>query len=107
MNPPRIRIDEKDVQASVDVLTNVFIHPFSEMSLASISTGIIATENAAESMLEAEINGMNKIAKFISKRLWPGKRVSFFDPINRSNTTTFDTIKKKNNCKIKNKVMPI
>lgn len=53
----------------MDVLTNVFIHPFSEMSLASISTGIIATENAAESMLEAEINGMNKIAKFISKRL--------------------------------------
>ena len=66
MNPTRIRRDEKDVQAVADVLTNVFLHPCSEMSLGSISTGIIITENAAESMLEAKINGMNKIAKFIS-----------------------------------------
>ena len=37
--------DENDIQAVVDVLTNVFIHPFSEITLASISTGIIVNEN--------------------------------------------------------------
>ena len=45
-NPPSNRRDENDVQAIVDVLTNVFIHPFNEMPLASISTGIIVNENA-------------------------------------------------------------
>ena len=77
------------------------------MPLASISTGIIVTENAAGSMLEAKINGINEMGKFISNRLQPGKTVSFFDPIKRSNTMTFGTIKKKRTSKIKNKVMSI
>ena len=66
LNPPSIRRDENDVQASVDVLTNVLIHSFSEMPLASISTGIIVNENATARMLEAKINGMNEMEKFIS-----------------------------------------
>ena len=106
-NPPSNRRDENDVQAVVDVLTNVFIHPFNEMPLASISTSIIVNENAAESMLEAKINEMNKMGKFINDRLQPGKMVSFFEPIKRSNTMTFDAIKKKRTCKIKNKGMSI
>ena len=77
------------------------------MPLASISTGIIVNENAAQSMLEAKINEMNKIGKFINDRLQPGKMVSFFEPIKRSNTMTFDAIKKKRTCKIKNKGMSI
>ena len=107
MNPSSIRRDENDVQAVADLLTNVFIHPFREMPLAPISTGIILTENAAENMLESKINGMNKLGKFISDRIQPGKLVSFFDPIKRSNNMTFDTIKKTRTCKIKNKVMSI
>lgn len=81
--------------------------PFSKIALASISTGIMANENAAESMLEANINGTNEMGKFISDQLQPGKTVSLFDPIKRSSTMTFDTIKKKRTCKIKNKVMYI
>ena len=60
-----------------------------------ISTGIIVTENAAERMLEAKINGINEMGKFITDQLQPGKRLSFFDPFKRNNTMTFDTIKKK------------
>ena len=107
LNPSSIRRDENNVQAVVDVLTNVSIHPFSEKPFASISTGITVNENDAASILEAKINGMNEMGKFISDRLQPGKTVSFFDPIKRSNTMTFDTIKKKRTCKIKNKVMSI
>ena len=107
MNPSSIRRDENDVQAVADVLINVFIHPFREMPLAPVSTGIIVTENAAENILESKINGMNELGKFISDRIQPGKMVSFFDPIKRSNTMTFDTIKKTRTCKIKNKVMSI
>ena len=72
-----------------------------------ISTGIIVTENAAERMLEAKINGINEMGKFITDQLQPGKRLSFFDPFKRNNTMTFGTIKKKkkNPCKIKTKVM--
>ena len=95
MNPSIIRRDENDIQAVVDVLTNVFIHSLSEMPLASISTGIIVNENAAASMLEANINGMNEMGRCISDRLQPAKTVSFFDPSKGRNTLTFDTIKKK------------
>ena len=91
----------------MDVLPNVFIHPFSEMPLTPISTGIIVNENAAASLSEVQINGMNEMGKFISDRLQPGKTVSFFDPVKRNNTMTFDTIKKKRSCKIKSKVMSI
>ena len=62
-----------------------------------ISTGIIVTENAAERMLEAKINGINEMGKFITDQLQPGKRLSFFDPFKRNNTMTFGTIKKKKN----------
>ena len=48
----------------MNVLTNVFIHPFSEMSLASISTCTIVNENVTESMLKAKINAMNEMEKF-------------------------------------------
>lgn len=48
----------------MDVLTNAFIHPFSKMSLASISTCTIVNENVAESMLKAKINAMNEMGKF-------------------------------------------
>ena len=51
-----------------------------------ISTGIIVTENAAERMLEAKINGINEMGKFITDQLQPGKRLSFFDPFKRNNT---------------------
>ena len=107
LNPSSIRRDENNVQAVVDVLTNVSIHPFSEKPFASFSTGITVNENDAASILEAKINGMNEMGKLISDQLQPGKTVSIFDPIKRSNTMTFDTIKKKRTCKIKNKVMCI
>ena len=48
----------------MDVLTNAFIHIFSKMSLASISTCTIVNENVAESMLKAKINAMNEMGKF-------------------------------------------
>ena len=50
---------------------------------------------------------MNEMGKFISDRLQPGKTVSFFEPIKRSNTMRFDTIKKKRTCKFKKKIMSI
>ena len=40
-----------------------------------ISTGIIVTENAAERMLEAKINGINEMGKFITDQLQPGKKL--------------------------------
>ena len=107
LNLSSIRRDENDVKVVIDVLTNVFILPFIEMLLGSISTGIIVKENAAESMVKATINGINEMGRCISDRLQPGKTVSFFDPITRSNTMTFDTIKKKRPCKIKKKIISI
>ena len=75
LNSSSIRRDKNDVQVAVDIFTNVFILPFSEMPLASISTGLIVNENTAESILEAKINGMNEMGKFISDILQPGKTV--------------------------------
>ena len=60
-----------------------------------ISTGIIVTENAAERMLEAKINGINEMGKFITDQLQPGKRLSFFDPFKKQHYDVWHHQKKK------------
>jgi len=61
--PSRILRDEKDVQSLTDVLTSVFIHPFSEMPLTSISTGISLSDDVSDRILMPKLreqeNGKN------------------------------------------------
>ena len=105
--PSRISRDEKDVQAVIDVLTNVFIHPFSDIPLASISTGIVVSEDIAARIIDAKCQGINEMNQFIDNRLGPESKLSFFDRIKRCKTPTFDSIKKVKTCKTKNKVVSI
>ena len=43
--------DEKDVKSVYNVLSEVFIPPFSEQSLVSISTGIVVAESEADKIM--------------------------------------------------------
>ena len=107
LTPSRISRDEKDVQAVIDVLTNVFIYPFSDIPFASISTGIVVSEDIAARIIDAKCQGINEMNQFIDNRLGPESKLSFFDQIKRCKTPTFDSIKKVKTCKTKNKVFSI
>jgi len=51
MKPSRIKKDENDVNAVLDVLENTFIQPFSENPLLCISSGVLATEDVYNNFL--------------------------------------------------------
>ena len=49
----RIRRDQSDVQAAQETITSVFVHPFLEMELVGLSTGLVPTEKIGKDLLEA------------------------------------------------------
>ena len=69
LSPSRIRKDEKDVQAVVTILTDVFVNPFSEQPLMSISTGVIPTEKVTNDLMNAQEIGKQAMDKFIFTKL--------------------------------------
>jgi hypothetical protein len=102
----RIERDEKDVQSVVNVLTDVFIPPFSEHPLTSISTGITVPEDAAETMLTVQELGKAAMESFINDRLSDDAILSFFDPIKKMKVPGF-IVNKKKICKTRSKVVAI
>jgi len=57
MKPSRIKKDENDVNAVLDVLENTFIQPFSENPLLCISSGVLATEDVSIGLKDAVSKG--------------------------------------------------
>ena len=53
----RMKKDEKDVSALLDVLKNTFIEPFSESPLLCISSGVLATEDVSRDLRDALSKG--------------------------------------------------
>ena len=107
LTPSRIKKDERDVQAIIDVAKNVFINPFSRSSLISISNGMVATENVREDLLNAKEKGMEAMEEFITSRLTENPEVEFFDPIKKMKLKTFSTMKKTVTNKVKDKIIPV
>ena len=77
----RIGREEKDAKSVYNVLSVVFIPPFSEQPLVSISTGIVVTENEADKIMQAYVTGKTAMQSFIDNRLSSNTKASFFDPI--------------------------
>ena len=64
--PSRIRRDQSDVQATQEIVTSVFIYPFSEMELESLSSGLVSTE---KDLLKVEFRREGDLKKFIEEQL--------------------------------------
>ena len=106
LSPSRILRDEEDVQSLIEVLTSIFIHPFSEMPLTSISTGISLSDDISDRILNAKAEGTKEWKKFINERLQHDSKISFFDTIKRCNIPPF-RVRKRKSCKLTDKVVSI
>jgi hypothetical protein len=80
LTPSRINRDNTDISSIVQILSEVFINPFSDFPLVCISTGIIASENVSRDLLNAKEEGTKSMMKFISERLSDKRDKSFLIP---------------------------
>ena len=69
LNPSHILKDEAYVQEILSTISNTFIDRLSPHPLASISTGIVATENAVHDLNNAKKIGQLAKEEFIKSRI--------------------------------------
>lgn len=74
----RIKIDEKDVQSLMEVMTNTFIDPLSDNDWLCISNGLAATQSIAQDLQQAKQRGEEALTAFISDRLSDESHVSIY-----------------------------
>ena len=94
LNPTRIKRDQKDVLAVKETIISLFINPFEEMELISLSSGIIPTEKVTADLLDAELIGEGELVKFQKERL-SDQNVNFYDTIKKLKLGTFTQLTAK------------
>ena len=82
LSPARIKRDQKDVQTVKDTIDSMFINPFEECDLISLTSGIAPTEEVTDQLLDAEMLGENAFVKFQQERL-ESNEVDFFAKLTR------------------------
>ena len=96
---PRIKKDEADVQAFIDLMENSWINPLSpdEMDLVSFSTGTMAPPDVTRDLLRAVEVGEEAYQVFKQTRLEEeAPSVKFHDKMTKKNLKTFTDVTKKN-----------
>ncbi|XP_066917320.1 uncharacterized protein [Clytia hemisphaerica] len=94
LSPARIRRDQKDVKNVKDTIDSMFINPFEECDLMSLTSGVAPTEEVKDQLLDAEMLGENALVKFQQERL-QSNEVDFFATLNRLNLGTFTKLLRK------------
>ena len=87
-------------------MSEVFIPPFSEQQLVSISTGIVVAESEADKIMQAYDNGKTAMQSFIDNRLSNILKALFFDLIKKMKTPGF-TVSKTKVCNTNSKIVSI
>ena len=82
LSPSRINKDQCDVQAVYDTISSIFVNPFSEMDLVSLSTGVAPSELITQDLLNAQSVGEKSMKEFID------------DPLKKLKLGTFSSMKK-------------
>ena len=98
--PSRIRRDIKDVHGVHDTIRTLFVNPFDDMELVSISSGIIPSEKVTYDLLNAKTIGEQELLKFQSERL-EKQTINFNEPLKKLKLGTFSSLLKKT-VKLKN-----
>ena len=107
LTPSRISRDERDVQAVINVAKNVFINPFLQSCLISISNGMVANDAVRDDLLSAKEKGIKAMEEFITSRLSENSQGEFFSPIKKLKLKTFSTLKKTTVNKTKTIMIPV
>ena len=88
----RIKRDQCDIQPVHDTAISVFVNPFSEMELISLSSGIAPTDKIKTDLLDAHAIGETAMNKLVHER--PVNTTQFFEPLRKLKLGTFSSMKK-------------
>jgi hypothetical protein len=93
----------------VDVLENVFCSPGNRdvVHLISLSTGISATPEVRDDLLQANEKGKSASWKFVEQRCSSDESVPFFDPLIKLKLKSFKNLKAVTKVRSKDAVIPI
>ena len=84
LSPGRIKRDESDVSRVIESIQCSFINPFGEENdLVILSSGVKATEEIKDHLLNAESYGKSAVDEFVKNRLSEKPVQDFFDPIKK------------------------
>ncbi|CAC5364654.1 unnamed protein product [Mytilus coruscus] len=101
--PPSMKRDEQQVIDLISHLQETMVNPFDiqhhPSELVNISTGLKASKEVQESLLNAIDTCTAMIKKFFDSALSAGMSRSFYGPIQRSNIKTFSDMNKKTKLK--------
>ena len=102
----RIEKDLKDVQEIIDLLKNVFVHSFEERGLISLSSGIVATTDIKDDLMNAYLLGQKTMDNFINERLSENGSVDFFELVKKLNLKTLKHMKVVK-VSVKDRIIPL
>ena len=108
MLPGRIKRDESDVSRVIESIQCSFINPFGEENdLVTLSSGVKATEEIKDHLLNAESYGKSAMDDFVKNRLSEKPVQDFFDPIKKRSLKTFTSLMPKSVVKVNKKEVMI
>ena len=103
----RIKIDSEAVEKVQDVLENVLANPWNSGELASLSTGVLASDTIKDNLLNARKYGETNCKEFVESRCSSLQTIDFFDSLKQVNLQTFKHLKKVVKVSAKNSLIPL
>ena len=91
----RIERGEDDVKKVLQMFESTWKDPFEDQDLVNVSTGMIATPDVVNDLLNAYEKGKAAYDQFIDSRLYSNRNSLFFDTLHKLQLKTFGSMNKK------------
>ena len=106
--PDRIKTGLGAVEKVVDLLENVFSNPWAkEGDLTSLSTGVAATSEVSNDLLEARERGQKAVNEFVVSRCSLASTLDYFDPLRKMKLKSFKDLKITTKVRTRDLVLPL
>ena len=106
--PARVKEDIKAVEKLVDLLEDVFTNPWKQDAVfTSLSTGIEATKEVSDDLLQAKSRGKQAANDFEVNRCSSDPTLDYFDPLKKAKLKSFKDLKAVRKVHNKNLVLPL
>ena len=106
--PAQIKTDLGAVEKVVHLLENVFSNPWAkEGDLTSLSTGVAATSEVHNDLLEARERGQKAVNEFVVSRCSSAPTTDYFDPLRKMKLKSFKDLKTTTKVRTKDLVLPL
>lgn len=106
--PARVKEDINAVGKLVDLLEDVFTNPWKQdAAFTSLSTGIEATTEVSEDLLQAKSKGKQAANDFVVNRCSSNPTSDYFDPLKKAKLKSFKDLKAVRKVRNKDQELPL